>query len=467
MRGIVAGGVYLPLLRLPTEAVERGWGTAHASGIERTAVPAADEDALTMAVAAAERALENTPIERSTFELVAMATTAPPLEEGDGVSRLVRMLDLSPTVASSTHTQHSAAGGEALARALDADGPALVVATDCPAGEPADADHPLGAGAAAFVIADDAAVPVRDIAWYIDETPGIRFRERGKQRVDSLGITTYERNAVRKAMTGAVKTLNVDANTATGAAMHQRDGKLPYRITSDLSLSTDAVAAGTVVNQIGDAGAATVPIGILAALSESSGGLTIGGFFGGGSALAVAFEGGLSVSGLDDFDMGESIEYATYLRKRGYITDGEVAGGGANVSLPNWQRSLDQRYRLIAGYCPECGGVTFPPRGACQECSSRTAFEEFEASREGVIKALTVIGQGGAPPEFAELQQREGAYAVAIVALESAEGTVTLPAQLTDTDPEAVSVGNAVRATIRRIYSQEGVPRYGVKFTPV
>jgi hydroxymethylglutaryl-CoA synthase len=51
--------------------------------------------------------------------------------------------------------------------------------------------------------------------------------------------------------------------------------------------------------------------------------------------------------------------------------------------------------------------------------------------------------------------------------LESEKGTVTLPAQLTDTDPEAVSVGDAVRATIRRIYSQEGVPRYGVKFTPV
>ncbi len=318
------------------------------------------------------------------------------------------------------------------------------------------------------MIADDAPVSVTDVAWYNDETPGIRFRDRGERTVDSLGITSYERTAVREAVTEAVTALKGDASEAAAAALHQRDGKFSYRMAGDLPLSNEAVAAGTVVDRVGDAGAATVPIGLLAALSEAGEDeATIGGFFGGGSAVAVGFEGGLDANGIADLDDGTAIEYAAALRKRGYITDGEVAGGGANVSLPNWQGSLDQRYRLIAGRCPACGGVTFPPRGACQECHSSVEFEEFEASRTGVIRALTVIGQGGAPPEFAELQQRDGAYAVAIVALEAEEGVVTLPAQLTDADPEALSVGDTVRATVRKIYAQEGVPRYGVKFKPV
>ncbi len=467
MRGVTAAGVYLPRFRLSTEETQEAWGTAHASGIERKAVPAADEDALTMAIAAAERALDGGPVDRGSLNLVAAATTTPPLEEGEFVPRLVRALDLPADVASSTATQHAAAGAEALGRALDADGPALVVVSDCPEGDPADSDHPLGAGAAAFVIDDDPVVAVRDIAWHSDDTPGVRFRERGEENVESLGITTYERNVVREGVTEAVSALDVDAESATGAAVHQRDGKFPYRAAGDAALSNEAVAAGTVVDRVGDAGAATVPIGLLSALSEADGSeLTVAAFFGSGTAAAVAFEGGLPVTGIDTVDGGDPIDYTAYLRERGYVVEGEVTGGGAHVSIPTWRRSLDQRYRLVAGECPECGGVTFPPEGACQACHSRVEFEQFEAPRTGTVRALTVIGQGGAPPEFATLQQRDGAFAVAIIALDAEDGAVTLPAQITDTDPESVDVGDTVRATIRRIYTQEGVPRYGVKFTP-
>ncbi|WP_135822278.1 zinc ribbon domain-containing protein [Halostella litorea] len=467
MRGIAAAGAYVPRFRLSTDELADAWGTSHASGIERKAVPAADEDALTMAVSAAERALSDADVDRDEVTLAAAATTTPPLEEGEFVPRLVRALDLPQSVATATETGHTAAGAAALSRALDADGPALVVAADCPEGEPADADHPLGAGAAAFVVSDDAAAAVGDVAWHTDETPGVRFRERGDGDVGGLDITTYQRDAVRGAVTEAVSSLSVDPEEADAAAVHQPDGRFPYRAAGDLPLSNEAVAAGTVVDRVGDAGAATVPLGLLAALDGADDGeTTVAAAFGGGTAAALAVEGGLSVAGVADLDGGTDIDYASYLRERGYVVSGEVSGGGAHVSLPNWRRSLDQRYRLVAGQCPECGGVTFPPEGACQSCHARVEFEPFEASRTGTVRALTVIGQGGAPPEFAELQQRDGAYAVAIVALESKEGTVTLPAQITDADPENVAVGDEVAATVRRIYEQEGVPRYGVKFEP-
>lgn len=466
MRGISAAGVYVPRYRLRTDELEEAWGVSHAVGIDRKAVPAADEDALTMAITASERALDDAAIDPSTISLVVTATTTPPLDESDLTSRLIRALGLPAEIRTATSTQHTAAGAEAIARALDADGPALVAVSDCPEGEPAEGDHPLGAGAAAFIVDDDPAVELRDMTWRADEAPGIRFRQRGDRKTESLDITTYGRNTIRDAVGHTVGSLDIDLESVAAAAIYQPDGKLPYRASRDLPIDNQAVQAGTVVDRIGDAGAATVPIGLLFALADAdTADLSVAAFFGGGgTASALACSGNLQAKGLADLDDGEVLPYAEYLRKRGYVVSGDVAGGGAHVSLPNWRRSLDQRYRLVAGRCPDCNGITFPPEGACQECHSRVEFERVEAARSGTIRALTVIGQGGAPPEFTELQQREGSYAVAIVALEAGDGEATLPAQITDVDPETVAVGDTVRATIRRIYTEEGVPRYGVKF---
>jgi uncharacterized OB-fold protein len=38
---------------------------------------------------------------------------------------------------------------------------------------------------------------------------------------------------------------------------------------------------------------------------------------------------------------------------------------------------------------------------------------------------------------------------------------------LTDCDPTAVKRGDRVEAVVRRIYEQEGIVRYGVKFRPL
>ncbi|MHC3437483.1 zinc ribbon domain-containing protein [Natrialbaceae archaeon A-gly3] len=465
-RGIDAGAIYLPRFRLSTDTITEAWGLSHASGIDRTAVPSADEDAVTMAIAAAERVLEQTSVDRGTIETVAFATTSPPLEEDASSGRLVRALDLPADCETASFTGSTIAGASALSRALDSCGPSLVVTADCPVGRLADDDHRLGAGAAAFLVVDDAAVPVVSTGWHADERPGVRYRRAGSRTVENLGVTNYERAAVTETVGTAVKNLEVDLESVSAVAFHQPDGGIPYRISRELSVDSDVVSHGTVVDRIGDAGAATVPIGLLLALGETDG-QTSAAFFGSGSAAAFLFEGSLSVHGLDDLEEGVDLSYAQYLRERGHVVSGEVAGGGANVSVPNWQRSLDQRYRLVAGRCSDCGALSLPPEGACQSCHARDGFDLVELERTGEVEAVTVIGQGGSPPEFTEQQQRAGSYAAAIVTLTDGEETVRLPAQITDTDPQSVDVGDTVHATVRRIYEQEGVPRYGVKFVPL
>lgn len=469
-RGIVAAGVHVPQFRLEDEELSDAWGHSQASGVDSKAVAGADEDAVTMGIAAAERALADADLAPEDVSFLGLATTTPPLAEEELAPRVVRALGVPSSTATRTATASPASAAQVLEDALAAEGPALAVAADAPEGDPADADHAFGAAGVALLIDDEPVVEITDVAHHSDEYPGIRFRQRGSEDVETLDITTYQRTAMRDSMTAVLEALDTDLESVAAAAIHQPDGGIPYRITGDVPLEAEVVHRGVVADRIGDAGAAGVPLGLVAALENEDVGaedVTVAAFFGGGGgATALQLEGALDGDRTAVIEDGEPISYATYVRERGYVVEGEVAGGGAHVSLPSWRRSLDQRYRLAAGRCPECGAYAFPPEGACPACHELVDFERVEMPRTGTVVAVTVIGQGGAPPEFVPQQDRDGAFGVAIVELDDGEGSVELPVQLTDCDPDAVEVGDTVTATVRRIYDQEGIPRYGVKFTP-
>ena len=468
-RGIVATGVYLPRSRLDGDEIEAAWGTA--APVDRAAVPAADEDALTMAVAAGRDALGSGDHDADDVAHLAVATTTPPLEEEAFAPRVGAALGLDSDIATTTTTQSTAAGGEALLSGLTADGPTLVVVADAPTGDAAAVGQRVGAGAAAFVVADGAAIVAADHTRESRDAPGLRLRERGTTEVSELDITTYERETTRDIVSTAIGRLSIDHDAVGGAALHQPTGDIPHRIGAALPYDGAAIARGTVVDEIGDAGAATPALGLLAALDAADAGATaVAGFFGSGAtAIGIGFEVDSPLdTGIEAaIEAGEAVSYPEALRARGTIGETDVAGGGAHVSLPSWQRTIPQRYRLVAGRCPECGAVAFPPEGACPECHARVDFESVRLSRTGEIVAVTAIGQGGAPPEFVEQQRRDGPFAVAIVESPAADGgSARFPAQLTDCDPASVAVGDAVTGRLRRIYTVEGVTRYGLKFVP-
>ena len=135
------------------------------------------------------------------------------------------------------------------------------------------------------------------------------------------------------------------------------------------------------------------------------------------------------------------------------------------VSIPQYSNTIDQRYRLIAKKCRSCGAVNFPPRQTCLECGY-SDFEDVKLSGRGKIYTFTIIGKGGAPTEFDDLQNMTGEYAVAIIELEEGPKVV---AQLTDChpNPNEIKIGMEVKAVIRRLYEQERIIRYGYKFKPI
>jgi uncharacterized OB-fold protein len=127
-------------------------------------------------------------------------------------------------------------------------------------------------------------------------------------------------------------------------------------------------------------------------------------------------------------------------------------------------RTIPQRYKLTGQKCRKCGHVNFPPKGVCKYCSASSEFDELQLTGRGKVHTFVLISAGGAPPEFAEQEKAGGQYPVAIVELE--EGPKVI-GQIADVDPKEVKIGMPVNTELRKIYSEEGVIRYGFKFVPV
>ncbi|ELY81505.1 zinc ribbon domain-containing protein [Natrinema pallidum] len=511
MAAITGVGAYAPRFRITSEAFEDAWGQFHAAGVTQKAVPSADEDALTMGYEAATRALEAAETDPDEIDWLAFASSRPPTAEEDLTARLGAMVTLSESATRHAFTGSTRAGTRALWAALDAleadSTTALVVAADAPQGDPDDGiDHAAGAGSAAFVLEREGPAEIVDRAEYSAPYPGTRFRNAGEDETQGLGITQYDRRAFTETIGGAVAGLE-DEPTPDAVAIQAPDGKLPYRAAGAAGVGTEEIRAAATVHELGDLGAASVPVSLATALADGYESILAVSHGSGAGAdavvVSVASETRQSdgdVPAVTALEGDDPLTYAEYLRQRGIVTTGPPSGGGAYVSVPSWRRSIPQRYRLEAGRCSECDALSFPPDGACDDCGALADYEPIELAGEGTIEAVTTISQGGAPPEFAEQQAQSGDYAAAIVALEtdgasethrkdgdhaernsadrssgqrqreegvdSGDETVSVPAMGTDADPADFSVGERIETTIRRIYTQEGVTRYGFKIRP-
>jgi uncharacterized OB-fold protein len=123
----------------------------------------------------------------------------------------------------------------------------------------------------------------------------------------------------------------------------------------------------------------------------------------------------------------------------------------------NW-RLRSQRYGLVGEVCDDCGEKIFPPRDVCPYCT-QPAQTPFQFSGRGEVFSHTTIYNP--PTGYEEFVP----YTVALVKLE--EGPL-VTAQLTDVDPEEVSIGQPVEMVTRKIREDgpEGLIMYGYKFRP-
>ncbi|WP_247382253.1 hypothetical protein [Halorientalis brevis] len=314
---IESAGAYTPRFRIDADAFVEAWDSFDAPGVERKAVPAADEDAVTMAVEAATDALAGSDHDRDEVIGLAFASTTPPVDEGDVAATVAEILGLDHGVETAAFTQSTGAGGRALRWGTSVPaGPTLVVAADAPRGEPDDAvDHAAGAGAVAFLLAEDGPVEIVETATYTEEFPGTRFRERGEAAVNTYDATAYEREAYGTVVAGAVEALD---EAPTAVAPTAPDGKRPYRIARRLDGDVDVYQTAS---DLGDTGAASPFFGLLAAWADDRDEVTLVAYGDGASAVAGRVTGTLDATW--DRETAD-VSYAEYARKRGHV----VATGG-------------------------------------------------------------------------------------------------------------------------------------------
>jgi uncharacterized protein len=132
----------------------------------------------------------------------------------------------------------------------------------------------------------------------------------------------------------------------------------------------------------------------------------------------------------------------------------------AYISLPMYSASIDDRLRLQGGRCTSCGTLNYPPRQGCTACVG-TEFVSHGLSGTGNIYTFTIIARGGAPAEFDEQQTLTGEIIVGVVELDEGPRVV---GQIVDVKEDEVAIGTRVCGVVRRLYDQEGIVRYGLKF---
>ena len=122
----------------------------------------------------------------------------------------------------------------------------------------------------------------------------------------------------------------------------------------------------------------------------------------------------------------------------------------SEVAKPFWDATREERF--VLQWCADCGKAIFYPREVCPSCLRSEGLEWRDASGTGVVYAVSVQHAPQMPmPAYA------APYAVAVVEL--AEG-VRMLSTIVGTDPESVTVGQAVTVTWEPLSDGRNLPLF-------
>ena len=472
MAGIRSFGAYIPMQRMPFAAISGGGRKAGPAGGGERAVANFDEDAVTMAVAAATDCLRG--IDRATVGGVLFASTSHPYKEKQGASLIAKALDLRRDVATADFGGSLRAGTTALRAALDAvkAGSAdnvLVLSADCRPAPPRSAtERNIGDGAAALLISStDVAAEVEaqhtiadeiiDI-WRLDSDKYVRSWE------DRFVVEHGYRDNVVEVVKGLYAKSGKTAKDFTKAALYGPDARSHAGAARALGLDPKTQVQDAFFGRLGNTGAAFAPMLLVAALENAKPGdaLLVASYGDGADALALRVTD--AVKGLSDRRgirwhlerRSELGDYNKYLRYRNLEASEFDRRAGAGVSATVHYRDRHEDISLHGQRCRKCGQEQFPFQRVCFSCYARDEFDEVRlAERTGKVLSHTFDFFAGSPdPPL-------------IVTMIEAEGGARLYLQMTDANAKEVKLDLPVEFAFRKIHEYGGTPNYFWKCTPV
>ncbi|HEX9907742.1 MAG TPA: hydroxymethylglutaryl-CoA synthase [Thermoplasmata archaeon] len=334
--GISGYGVYIPRLRIKKEDYAKAWGTFSAAGISEKSVMGYDEDVLTAASKVAKRALESVPLNPDKVTRFSLASTTPPYTEKLLSGTVLVSLGIPNSALTSDHTSSTRAGTEAMLAGFEhvkanPSGKAVVAVADAPLASMWDSfEHALGAGAAGFVLSSENLIAeLEGHASYASEYFGERFRPRDADLIRDLNVKKFSESSLltntMRAGTALMKQLGRKPEEFNHIVIQQPDARVPATVGARMNFTDSQMAAGLTSKMLGDMGAASVPVSLVAVLDAAKVGDTIMviSYGSGAGSDAISFK-KISDRRADptfqaEADRKEYIDYIKYLKLKGAI----------------------------------------------------------------------------------------------------------------------------------------------------
>lgn len=465
MRGILGHGAYVPFRRLDRAEIKAFLGSGGGSGTR--AVAGYDEDTTTMGVEAARVALRSCAVSPAALWF---ATTAPAYAEKTNATTVHAALRLDHDVAAFDFGGGVRSGAGALAAALRAADPVLVVGSDIRIGWPGSADESSGGdAAAALVVGSDADGPLlaehvasaSATAEFVDRwrAPG---ESRTKQWEEKFGEVEYLPLG-EQAWNAALKEAGTSADQIDRVAVVGPHARAVKSLTRRLGVRDDAVAPDLTAT-IGQTGAAHPALALSALLDGAAPGEVLAVVALADGADVLVFRGTEALANRENhrpvasqLEHRAPVTYAKYLAWRGMLAvEPPRRPEPARVSASAAARSDEWKYGFVGSRDRSSGAVHLPPARVSMVGGAVDDMEPLPmADATGTIVTFTVdrLAYSPSPP--------------VVFAVVDFEGGGRLPVELTDVDESDVRIGATVEMTFRRLNTADGIHNYFWKARPV
>jgi 3-hydroxy-3-methylglutaryl CoA synthase/uncharacterized OB-fold protein len=455
--GITGYGAYLPRHRLTHEELGAALGGRGGKGARTIA--SYDEDATTMGVEAARRALGDAATDGWTSNLH-FATSSPPYLDKTNATAIHAALDLGHRgfAADTGGAPRSAIAALRASAALGG----LAVLSDLRTGLPSSADERGGAdGAAAFRFGGEADAIATVVA---EASASAEFLDRWRVPGESASRSWEERFGQEM----YVPLIKDAAGRALAAAgIEQADHVIvssPHTRSAGVAAKAFAGRVPSEEGALGYAGAADAGLKLAAVLDRAGADETILLISAADGCDALVLRTTAALPGrraahpvLAQLEGGRELRYATYLTWRGMLDrepprrpEPDRPAGPPSARGEAW------KFGLVGSRCTNCGFVHLPPSRVCKSCHHIDEMERIAlGQRSGTVATYTVdrLAFSPSPPMINAVVDFDGG------------GRYTL--EVADASPDEVEIGTRVQMSFRRLYTVDGVHNYFWKATVI
>jgi hydroxymethylglutaryl-CoA synthase len=339
--GIVGYGAYIPCYRISAAEISRVWkmgeDTLH---LEEKAVPGLDEDTTTIAIEAARNALRRAKIDPQKLGAIWVGSESKPYSVKPTATIVAEAVGATPHTAAADWEFACKAGTEAMQAAFGFVGSgmaeyAMAIGADTAQGRPGDQlEYTAGAGGAAFIVGpgEESLAYLEGSYSYVSDTPDFfrrphqQYPTHGNRFTGEPAYFTHISMAVRHLMDD----LGYSPEDYDKVVFHQPNSKFPVRLARRLGFGPEQFEDGLLVPVIGNAYAASSPLGLAAVFDQADVGerILLASFGSGAGSDAFSFVttdlityGRNPLPVVRDYvNRRQEIDYARYTRHRGKLS---------------------------------------------------------------------------------------------------------------------------------------------------